>query len=57
MPDRPVNDGWARHADEQRRAWLRLTPEERLRWLEQAKRFCHEALGAARRNPSDPKRR
>jgi hypothetical protein len=33
---------------EQRRAWLRLTPRERLEWLEQAKRFAARALTAAR---------
>lgn len=33
---------------EQRRAWLRLTPRERLEWLEQAKRFAARAVGAAR---------
>jgi hypothetical protein len=37
----------ARHR-EQRRAWLRLTPRERLDWLEQAKRFATRALAAAR---------
>ena len=40
-------DGWALHAEERRRSWLALTPEQRLRWLEQAKEFCRLALGAA----------
>jgi hypothetical protein len=63
MNDR--GSGWDRHADEQRRSWLRLSHAERLRWLEQAKRFYEVALGAARRgsvardgddprSPSDP---
>jgi hypothetical protein len=45
--------GWDRHAAEQRRAWLRLTYAERLRWLEEAKRFHGVALGAARRRPTN----
>lgn len=47
MTERP--SGWDRHADQQRRAWLRLSYAERLRWLEQAKQFQQVALGAARR--------
>lgn len=31
------------------RAWLRLSAAERLDWLEQAKRFCSMAAGAAAR--------
>ncbi len=42
---------WRRHADETRRAWRRLSYLERLRWLEQAKRFHYQALGLARRRP------
>lgn len=41
-------DGWAAHADEQRSAWLRLTPAERLAWLEQAKEFAARAREATR---------
>lgn len=37
---------------ERRRAWLALTHFQRLRWLEDAKRFCAIALGAARKRPS-----
>ncbi len=52
-------DGWKAHEEEQRRSWLRLTPAERLAWLEGAKEFAREALGAAHRNAStktaDPK--
>jgi hypothetical protein len=42
------DSGWERHTIEQRRAWLRLSHVERLRWLEQAKQFKELALGAAR---------
>jgi hypothetical protein len=48
-PDSPA-DGWKAHEEEQRRSWLRLTPAERLAWLEGAKEFAREALGAAHRN-------
>jgi hypothetical protein len=41
-------EGFAQHRESQRRAWLRLTHAERLRWLEQAKRFAKLALEAAR---------
>ncbi len=47
----PPEDGWMRHRDEQLRSWLRLTPEQRLEWLEGAKEFAREALGAANRRP------
>ncbi len=33
-------DGWKVHEAEQRRAWLKLTPAQRLAWLEDAKRFA-----------------
>ena len=49
MADKP--DGWQKHADQQRLAWLRLSYEQRLDWLENAKRFVAESLGAARRSP------
>jgi hypothetical protein len=49
---RDGRSGWDRHVDEQRRAWLRLSPAERLRWLEQAKEFHRLALGAARKGAS-----
>jgi len=39
---------WERHAEEQRRAWRRLTPAQRLAWLWQAKLFARKALGRAR---------
>ena len=44
------------HREAQRRAWLRLSHVERLRWLEQAKRFARLALEAARkrRQRADP---
>jgi hypothetical protein len=55
MSDKPT-DGWATHAMEQRRAWLRLSYADRLRWLEQAKRFAEQALRAAKeRRASAPR--
>ncbi|MGE0402423.1 MAG: hypothetical protein AB7T06_37320 [Kofleriaceae bacterium] len=41
-------DGWSEHADEQLRAWKRLTFAQRLAWLWQAKLFLRRALGKAR---------
>jgi hypothetical protein len=52
MDERARSAGFEAHRREQRRAWLRLTYRERLRWLEQAKRFAARALGAARRRRS-----
>ena len=46
----PASDaaaGWAAHDDEQRRAWRRLSPAQRLEWLEQAKEFAAQARAAA----------
>ncbi len=43
---------FAQHAREQRERWLALTPEERLRWLEGAKRF-ERAVRAAQRTTGD----
>lgn len=40
------DDGWKLHEAEQRLAWLKLTPAERLAWLEDAKRFAEAAKGA-----------
>lgn len=54
MDDHRASDPWLRHKEEQRAAWRRLSYAERLRWLEQAKRFCWEALGAARRRRQEP---
>jgi hypothetical protein len=48
MSDPPI-DGWTAHADEQRRAWLKLSHAQRLEWLEQAKQFAAEAMAAAQR--------
>jgi hypothetical protein len=47
--DKSVSDGWKKHKEEQQKAWLRLSPAERLAWLEQAKAFCRLALGRAQR--------
>lgn len=50
MDDPKREQGWEEHERQQRRAWLALTYAERLRWLEDAKRFTAVALGAARRS-------
>ncbi len=39
-------------AEAQRRAWARLSPLERLRWLQQAKAFTRRYLGAAAGRPA-----
>jgi hypothetical protein len=51
----PETDGWKIHEGEQRRARLAMTYAERLRWLEQMKRFARAALGAARPSASRPR--
>lgn len=38
---------YERHAEEQRGEWSKLSPLERLRWLQQAKEFARRYLGAA----------
>ena len=38
--------GWKLHEEEQRIAWLQLTPAQRLAWLEEAKRFAEVAKRA-----------
>lgn len=43
--------GFAEHAMEQRRRWLTLTPEQRLAWLEGAKRFARLATHAGPPRP------
>jgi hypothetical protein len=37
---------WKLHEKEQRITWLRLTPAQRLAWLEEAKRFVEAAKRA-----------
>jgi hypothetical protein len=49
MRDPKAELGWRAHEVEQRRARLKLTPLQRLLWLEDARRFATLALGAARR--------
>ncbi len=44
--------GWELHEEEQRIAWLQLTPAQRLAWLEEAKRFA-EAAKSARKITAD----
>lgn len=41
------DQAFEKHAREQRERWLALTPEERLRWLERAKRFARLALASS----------
>ena len=48
--------GWKVHEAEQRRAWLRLTPAERLAWLEEAKRFAEAAKRARKTSAAAPSR-
>jgi hypothetical protein len=57
MADREQDKGFSLHEEAQRRAWLRLSPRQRLAWLEEAKRFAARALAAAarRRRPEPPK--
>jgi hypothetical protein len=43
-------NGWTAHEEEQRLAWLRLTPAQRLTWLEEAKRFADLARRARKTN-------
>ena len=54
MSDHDTNaDDWAAgpeaEADQQRRAWLKSTPAQRLEWLEQAIAFAHQAGALPRR--------
>lgn len=42
-------EGWERHLEERALVWLRLSPAERLAWLEEAKAFFARLQGAARR--------
>jgi hypothetical protein len=51
-PDSKPRDGWREHELEQLRSWLLLTPAQRLDWLEGAKEFAREALGAVHRDRS-----
>jgi predicted GIY-YIG superfamily endonuclease len=45
--------GWKLHEEEQRMAWLQLTPAQRLAWLEEAKRFAEAARRARKIKPDD----
>ena len=47
--------GWKLHEEEQRIAWLQLTPGQRLAWLEEAKRFAEAAKRARTIAPDDRK--
>jgi hypothetical protein len=48
-PTPPRRDGWAEHAERQRRDWQTTTPRQRLEWLEGAKRLAKRAQEAAKR--------
>ncbi len=54
MADTKDNSGWADHEREQRRAWLKLTPRQRLDWLWQARLFAARAEEARRRGSENP---
>jgi hypothetical protein len=47
--------GWKLHEEEQRIAWLQLTPAQRLAWLEEAKRFADAAKRARKIAAADRK--
>ncbi len=47
-------EAFAEHAREQRERWLRLTPEERLLWLERTKQFVRIARAAGRPVAKEP---
>jgi len=53
MADSTGEDAWMEHDREQRRAWLRLTPRQRLDWLWSARSF---ALRAANPDPNPDRR-
>lgn len=48
MADPSTEAGWLEHEREQRRAWLRLTPRQRLEWLWKARTFALRAEEAKR---------
>lgn len=49
--DLPV--GWEDHALEQGRRWARLAPLDRLRWLDEAKRFVLASRAFPRHRAAD----
>lgn len=48
MAEPPGEVGWTDHEREQRRAWLRLSPRQRLDWLWSARLFALRAAEARR---------
>lgn len=48
MNDAERKRSFEHHRAQQRRAWLALSPRQRLAWLEEAKRFAAVAIAAAR---------
>lgn len=55
MDETQRSEAFEQVAREQRRAWLATTPEQRIAWLEQAKRFAAQALEAARERHRKPR--
>ena len=53
-----ARDGWAQHEEQQRQLWLKLTPDERLAWLEDTRRWAIKYLGSVqkRATPARPDR-
>lgn len=48
--------GWEAHRRAQRRAWLALTPDQRLKWLDEAIDFALEVGALPRRTEESPPR-
>ncbi|MBK9072560.1 MAG: hypothetical protein IPL79_16405 [Myxococcales bacterium] len=44
--------GWSDHEKAQLQRWKELSAEQRLRWLEEAKGFAHEAMQQAKKRRS-----
>ena len=44
--------GWSDHEQAQLQRWKALSAEQRLRWLEEAKAFAHEAMQQAKKRQS-----
>lgn len=51
--ERRLDKAYEKHRLEQARNWRRLSHSQRLRWLDQAKRFAARALKAAQGRKSD----
>ena len=55
MDDAERKRSFELHREQQRRAWLALSPRERLAWLEEAKRFAAVAIAAAKKRARGPR--